>query len=135
MIDFTVNGAPKGKGRPRFARATGHAYTPTPTVNHEALIRLHAQLAMHGGAPIAGPIALTITATFAVPASWSKKRRAAALNGTTRPTTKPDFYNCAKLCDALNGVVWLDDKQVVDGRVVKVYGEQPGTRFVIEQLL
>ena len=33
-IKFTIEGEPKGKGRPRFTRG-GHAYTPKETVEYE----------------------------------------------------------------------------------------------------
>ena len=30
----------------------------------------------------------------------------------------PDWDNCGKsVCDSLNGIAWVDDRQVVDGRV------------------
>jgi Holliday junction resolvase RusA-like endonuclease len=133
IIAFTVAGPPKGKGRPRVARS-GHVYTPEATRNYEALLRLVAQQAMAGRPPLDGPVRVTITATFAVPASWPRKRREAALSGAVFPTVKPDFDNCAKLCDGINGVVWLDDKQVIDGRVIKIYGDAPSTRFEINEL-
>lgn len=40
------------------------------------------------------------------------------------PTTKPDWDNIAKnICDALNGVVYPDDKAIVTGSVKKVYSD------------
>ena len=43
-----------------------------------------------------------------------------------RPGIKPDFDNIAKLVgDALNGLVWTDDKLIVEARVRKIYGLQP----------
>lgn len=38
-VRFTIRGEPKGKGRPRFCRNTGHAITPKDTVNYETLVR------------------------------------------------------------------------------------------------
>ena len=38
MIRIIVDGPPIGKGRPRFIRATGRAYTPVKTVNYEAIL-------------------------------------------------------------------------------------------------
>ena len=58
-----------------------------------------------------------------VPASYSKKAREACLSGETRPTKKPDVDNILKaFLDAMNGIVYLDDCQVVDLHVKKVYG-------------
>lgn len=130
-VEFMVTGPPKGKGRPRFTRATGHAYTPEATRNYEAVLRLVAQRAMEGRIPFAGPVRLEVTATFDVPASWSKRKRVAALGGLLLPTVKPDHDNIAKLTDALNGVVWLDDKQIVESFICKVYGPTGNVRFSV----
>lgn len=132
-LDFTVSGEPQGKGRPRMTRA-GHAYTPAKTRSREALIAYHAQQAMAGRPLVEGPVRVSIVATFAVPASWSKRKRSDALSGLLRPTKKPDFDNIAKLVDAINGIAWLDDAQVVEGHVSKVFGDAPSTRFVVEEV-
>jgi Holliday junction resolvase RusA-like endonuclease len=124
-VVIEVLGEPKGKGRPRFVRATGHAYTPAKTSSYEALLRHEAALAMAGSPPITGPVGVTVSAHFGVPQSWSAKKRAAALSDNIRPTTKPDWDNLAKMLDALNGVVWVDDKQVVHGTILKFYSGRP----------
>ena len=55
------------------------------------------------------------------PASWTKKRRLAALLGQELPK-KPDLDNVAKVVlDALNGVVYQDDVQVWRLVVNKLY--------------
>ena len=50
-VRFTIRGEPKGKGRPRFCRNTGHAITPKDTVNYETLVRtelnLHMRMLVH----------------------------------------------------------------------------------------
>ena len=56
IIRFEVPGAPAGKGRPRFVRATGHVYTPARTGKYEGLVRLAAAQAMAGAAPGAGAL-------------------------------------------------------------------------------
>ena len=118
-------GEPKGKGRPRFVRATGHTYTPQRTASYEACLRHEAGLAMAGRPPLAGAVRVVVTAYFGIPQSWPQKKQAAALAGTVRPTTKPDWENVAKMLDALNGVVWIDDKQVVSGLIEKHYSDRP----------
>jgi len=123
----------EGKGRPRMTRQ-GHAFTPAKTRNREAHIKLCAQQAMGDRPLIEGPVRLSILATFDVPASWSKRKRSDALSCLTRPTKVPDCDNIAKLADALNGVVWADDKQVVELRVSKIYGSAPSTSFRVEEI-
>lgn len=38
-IRFSVPGKPLGKGRPRFSRASGRAFTPAKTVSYEGKAR------------------------------------------------------------------------------------------------
>jgi hypothetical protein len=71
-----------------------------------------------------GPLRVRVTALYAVPGSWSAKKQREALAGIIRPTGKPDWDNLAKVLDAFNQVVWADDAQVVDGRIVKAYSEK-----------
>lgn len=135
-MEITVEGEPKGKGRPRFTRS-GHAYTPDATRQYEHLIAVRAREAMRGLPPIVKPTAIrmTIVATFRVPVSWPKKRRTAALQGVLHHTHKPDVDNVTKaVCDALNGIVYEDDSQVVDIKVTKTYGEAPAVKIYIETL-
>lgn len=62
-----------------------------------------------------------------VPSSWPKTKKAQALAGTIRPTTKPDQDNVLKaIFDGLNGVAWRDDVQVVDITSRKRYAPLPG---------
>lgn len=125
ILEIVLDGTPKGKGRPRFARATGRAFTPAATRSYEAALRYAAQEEQGDAPPLTGPLTVEIEARMPIPQSWPKKRRADALAGRTVPTGTPDVDNLMKTVDALNGVVWLDDAQVADARVRKVFGEKP----------
>ena len=57
--------------------------------------------------------------------SWPKKRQEAARSGAMRPTKKPDWDNIGKILDAFNLIVWVDDAQIVDSRVRKLYSDRP----------
>lgn len=112
-ISFSIPGRIKGKGRPKFARrgAFVHAYTPADTANSEAMVRSIAAEAMGGRPLFQGPLILDVAMVLNTPASWSKKKKAAAIY----VTGKPDIDNIAKLIgDALNGIVWADDSQLCD---------------------
>lgn len=125
-VAFVIPGEVVGKGRPRFAKRGNfvQAYTPERTASYENLVKLHSGIAMNGRQPISLAVSCTISIDVMPPASWSQKKRAAALSGVLFPTSKPDLDNCAKgIFDAMNGIVWLDDKQVVDMRVVKRYSQ------------
>lgn len=125
-LRFFVAGAPVGKGRPRFSRLSGRAFTPAKTANTEAFVKSEA-LRQVGQPVLVGPLALQVEAIATVPDSWSKRKRGDALAGTVRPTGKPDLDNLAKLyADALNGILWKDDSQLVEMQLSKRYGETPG---------
>jgi Holliday junction resolvase RusA-like endonuclease len=142
-VSFTVRGYSLGKGRaksrivaPRGKKPFVSHYTPAKTRNFETSITFQAQAAMENiGAPFEGCVRVLIVSVHVVPASWSSAKRAKALAGILRPNVKPDFDNIGKLvCDAMNGIVYLDDKQVVDGRVVKWYGPIPMMEVTVTPL-
>jgi len=132
VFRIEVPGKPMGKGRPRFVRKTGAAFTPQPTASRENLIRVLAMQAWEG-APMECAARLRVEMVVPVPKSWTKKARAAALAGDDKPTGKPDADNCVKLvCDSLNQIVWHDDSQVVDMTATKRYGEVGCTIIEVE---
>lgn len=134
-MQFTVNALPQGKARARTAtnKYTGktHSYTPKKTQNYEDLVRWSYKAA--GGEYLGEvPIKLYILAIYQIPTSWSKKKKQQAINGEILPCVKPDGDNCAKaVMDALNGVCWLDDKQVVDLHIEKIYGTAPRLEITV----
>lgn len=126
VITFIVPGVPVGKGRPRFARqgAFVRAFTPEKTASYENLVKLAAAGAMAGRVPMDGAADVSIALYVTPPASWSQKKQRAALAGEVMPTSKPDMDNVVKgIFDAMNGIVWQDDKQVVSLRVWKRYSD------------
>jgi Holliday junction resolvase RusA-like endonuclease len=141
VIEFTLHGEPMGwqRGGIRVARTRGGkafatVYTPAKTRKYQTALAMAAKIAMRGKAPLDGPLKLTVTAFMGVPSSWSAKKRDAALAGVIRPTGKPDFDNFLKQVDALKTIVWADDAQVVDGRLVKLYAEAPRFHVAVEQI-
>jgi Holliday junction resolvase RusA-like endonuclease len=133
-VAFELHGEPRGKGRPRFIRKTGHPYTPERTAVYESALCLAGQKAMEGRAILEGPLSVTVEAIFQPAASWPEKRKAAALLGIEWPTKKPDCDNILKCLDALNGVVWIDDKQIVTLMITKRYAKTPMLRIIVETL-
>lgn len=112
---------PKNPEKPAFVSL----YTDKETRNYEAMLRFAAEQMMGGRPLFGGALRIRINALFAVPDSYSAKRRRDCLAGIERPTKKPDFDNVAKMVDAFKGVVWTDDVLIVDGRVVKAYALKP----------
>jgi Holliday junction resolvase RusA-like endonuclease len=124
-ITVIIRGPAVAKGRPRFSRK-GFAYTPAATRKYEAHGRLAAQLAMADRPPLAGPVCLTALVELPIPASWSKRRHAAAIVGGICPSSRPDIDNYLKSAmDAINGIVVADDSLIVKATVEKKYGLDP----------
>lgn len=133
MITITIPGEMRGKGRPRFSVRGGHAraYTDAKTANAETWIKACA-VSQAGLKPLDTAVSLDMAITVEVPASWSRKKREKALAGEIWPTGKPDIDNSCKLvADALNGIVWKDDKQIVRLVASKRYGEVAQTVLVV----
>lgn len=130
-----IMGTPKGKGRPRFS-LDGHVYTPKGTREAEENIRAEFIRQNPNARMIerSTPVAVDIVAFFGVPKSATKAERQAISEGKILHTKKPDADNVLKLvCDALNGVAWEDDAQIVEMRCEKRYGAMPMTCIVIEE--
>jgi len=137
QIHFQVEGDPKGKGRPRFTRAGKftRVYTDKQTLDYEALIKFFAAEAMGSTDPLETPVSVFLYIRHAVPQSYSKKRTEACLSGLEKPCKKPDIDNIAKTyLDGMNGVVFLDDTQVVDLHVKKVYSAVPGVDVMVMEV-
>jgi Holliday junction resolvase RusA-like endonuclease len=103
-VRFVVEGRPVPKARPRMARS-GHVYTPTKTVEAEQVIAeayAMASMATHGKiVKMVGDVEIRMG--FMMP----DRRRS-------------DWDNLAKLvCDALNGVAYDDDTQIVNAQIFK----------------
>lgn len=134
-VTIVIPGDAKGKQRPRFSTQSGRAFTPSATRTREGIIASLAMDAMAGRPIITASVEMELTATLPMPKSWPKKRQVAAMAGTERPAKKPDLDNIAKLVwDALNGIVYADDAQVVRLKATKVYGATATTVVTIRPL-
>jgi Holliday junction resolvase RusA-like endonuclease len=128
MICFTVEGCPVAKARARVTIKKGivRGYTPTKTVNYENLIALYGKQVMALRLPLLGPISMGLSIYMGIPISWSKRKKRLAIQGDIYPTSKPDSSNIQKSVeDALNGICYLDDAQIVDHIITKRYSEFP----------
>lgn len=132
--EFIVDGEPQGKARPRFARTRKgvRTFTPQKTMEYEEEVRL-AYLTQCKKEIIEGPVKVYIQANFSIPKSWSKSRKVYAHSGMIKPTKKPDVDNIAKaVCDALNGIAYKDDSQIVKLTVEKYYAPVAFVSVTIE---
>lgn len=130
-ISFHVPGKAIGKSM-RTNPRTMRRYKTKET---KAWMRLISDLARRVAPPRPwdGPIELVIEVTRA-PLKTSKAKVAAMLSGRILPTTKPDNDNyCKGVADALTGIVYVDDAQVVRTVIEKKYGTVEGTQITVSR--
>lgn len=137
-MNFIVEGKPQGKARARtfYNKRLGkmQSITPEQTKSYEDLIRWKYKAA--GGGYYANiPLQVDIQAFYPIPKAFNKAKTNAALNGILRPSTKPDCDNIIKVVlDALNGVAYYDDKQVICVSCNKYYGETGYLKVTITEV-
>lgn len=126
-MQFTVEGKPQGKARARtfYDNRLGrmNSITPAQTKSYEDLIRWSYTAA--GGKYLGdATLQVDIQAFYPIPKGFNKAKTKDAVTQKLRPTTKPDCDNIIKVVlDALNGVAYYDDKQVICVSCNKYYGE------------
>ncbi len=136
-VAFSVPGNPVGKGRHKTARRGKFLthYTPEKTANYESLVAHSAHVAMAGKPIISGAVMVDLDIRLQIPASWSNKKKHQAEIGLIRASKKPDIDNCEKaIFDGMNGVVWIDDVQVVEVHKRKRYSDTPGVLVQVKEL-
>lgn len=141
MIEFFVPGIPRPQGslRPVVSRTTGRTIVK-PSAKMLAwrkVIALHARQVYYGK-PITGPVRLRLTFCFVRPAKHygtGKNADVLKANAPTFHTTTPDIDKLARaVCDALTGVTWADDSQVVEVYAIKGYRPRAGLAITIEEV-
>lgn len=136
-VTFTIPGEPKGKGRPRFARAGSYVktYTPDETASYENLVRIEYERQCRNTFPDDAMLDMRIIAYYSIPKSAGKKKRLKMLDNLIRPTKKPDMDNIMKvIADSLNHIAYKDDTQIVDAQVRKFYSEKPRVVVMIREI-
>jgi len=133
-IIYEVLGIPTAKGRARSVRRGKFIAHVTPEKTRNAEQSFLAQALPYKPAiPFEGALKVSLAFIMPIPTSKSKKWKGEAMAGSVLPTKKPDIDNLAKLVlDSLNGVFWLDDKNVVELLCSKRYGAIPMTVVTIE---
>lgn len=121
-----VPGPPRGQGRPRHTRR-GITYKDQKSRGYEQnIVALFISKYGAGITPLEGPLEMEVGIYFPIPKSVSNKRRKDMLWQRELPTKKPDCSNVLKACeDALNGIAYRDDAQIVSVLAVKEYSQTP----------
>lgn len=136
-IVIRITGHPVPQGRPRAVAFAGHArlYKPAKSRRWEEDARQEARLVMGPRTPFKGCLLLDLKSFIVPPTGWAAWKIEAAIAGLIRPTSKPDVSNLLKAAeDALNGVVWIDDAQIVNAGASKHYAEQPEVQIVVTSI-
>lgn len=123
-INFTIEGKPVAKQSVKFTRS-GMRYTPKHMIEYSNWVKLSFTQAYKDFKPLTTPLRVRLYVAFEIPKSFSESKRLQALMDEIRPTVKPDCDNISKnILDSLNGLAWLDDKQIVELSVYKAYEEK-----------
>lgn len=132
---FTIPGKVQAKQRPRFNSKLKRTYTPQQTINYENWVKTCYLDKYYGADKLKNPIKVKIIAYYDIPKSTSKKKQKQMLDNEIFPTIKPDTDNIAKsILDSLNGIAYLDDKQVVKLIVEKYYSTSANVTVMIEEI-
>ena len=136
-IAFRVPGNPQGKARPKVTRlknGQSHTYTPQKTADYEQMVKKCYRESVGEFRFEAGkPLRMRVAAFFGIPKSKPKKTQAAMKLNQIRPTKKPDFDNIFKIiCDALNGLAYADDAQIVEAQISKIFTGNDMPRIEVE---
>lgn len=135
IVFFDVPGVPIGKQRPRHNRYTNATYTPEKTKIREEEIAI-CYRKKYGGSkfPKESFLELSVVAYMPIPKSAVKAVKEKMKSSAILPTVKPDCDNILKLvADALNGIAYDDDKQIVKMSVTKLYNGTPSTTIFIKE--
>lgn len=136
QLFFTFDIEPTPQLRPRVSSRGGYVrvYDPPKVKNFKNLLRSLAD-DQYARPPLIGPLSVSLTFYRPVQKSISKTERKRRLSNQSKPVVKPDTDNYIKsTLDALNGVLWHDDSQIVKITGEKRYGDHPRITVGVKQV-
>jgi len=141
MYKFVLNEPPIAKARPRFyvrGKKIG-VYDCQKDDTARLRLSIHSQMAMNAlYKPVTGPVHVRVCFHTAIPKSWSQKRLKSVLEKSELERwniTRPDIDNYIKFfLDLMNGIVYVDDAQIVSSQAYKIYSDRPRTEIEVTKL-
>lgn len=126
QLFFTFEIEPVPQLRPRVSsRPYIRVYDPPKVKQFKRVLRSLA-VNQYSRPPMLGPLSVSLTFYRPVQKSISKTERERRLSNQSKPVVKPDTDNYIKsTLDALNGVLWHDDAQIVKITAEKRYSDNP----------
>lgn len=110
-----------------------------PGRDWRACVADHAVVAMGRQGPILEAVSLELTFVMPRPKGHfgtGRNAREVKRSAPQYPTTKPDATKLLRSVeDALTGIVWRDDAQVVEQVVWKCYGSRPGVHVHVRLMV
>jgi Holliday junction resolvase RusA-like endonuclease len=132
LITFFVPGLPAPGGSKRAFVVNGRAVVTDDCKRSKPWRVTVAAVAQefHTGCPLDGPLALELVFVLPRPKGhFGAGRNAAKVKPSAPPypAVKPDTTKLVRSTeDALTGICWRDDTQIVEQAARKVYGDRPG---------
>jgi len=136
MIDMFLEVTPTAKARPRLGKG-GAVYTPEKTkmAERELRILLICELNRSKQKITDKPVCVKLRFNYIFPRKLSAHDRLLADLDMLYKVTRPDIDNLAKLvCDAMNGLIYYDDNQIVKLVAEKVYSQREGIELKVLEL-
>lgn len=128
-ITIPIKPVPKGRPRATICTKRGRVkfYTPKATADYErAIAETWKQATKNFKYDREQPLYVNLVFGLPIAKSTPKYKAEQMAQGIIRHTKKPDADNLAKaVMDALNGVAWEDDSQVVKVSIFKEYAKEP----------
>jgi crossover junction endodeoxyribonuclease RusA len=121
LVEFFARGVPVPQGSVKGFAHGGRVYITADNRSLKSWRDLVAAVAQQHAPPVPWTGAVSMTLTFYLPRPQSEPVRK-----VTFPTRRPDLDKCVRaVFDALTGIVFVDDSQVVDLAAKKEWADDP----------
>lgn len=141
IIRFRVPAVPVAQPRPRAVSLNGRARMANVPKSHpvhdfRATVRM-AFRSHHHGPPLQGPLSLSLL--FVMPRPKRLMWKTKPMPREPYTSSRNDWDNLGKsVCDALNGLAWRDDGQIVEvalRRMIAAGDESPHAEIEIREIV